>query len=90
MNTITYGIVSGYELTEQALNIMPAHVRPGPYDDEYAHYVFMFENDVPVAFVGQDGGEPEDQTLTRDFSWVLGALQDAHTLGLALGKVSQS
>ncbi len=28
--------------------------------------------------VGTDGGEPEDQTLGRDWSWVVDALNDLH------------
>ncbi len=33
--------------------------------------------------IGEDGGEPEDQTLTRDWSWVVGALNDAYQKGKA-------
>lgn len=27
-----------------------------------------------IEYVGCDGGEPEDQTLGRDWAWVVGAL----------------
>ena len=50
-----------------------------PEDDEwgdwaYTGFVFRYEGDVPVEYVGCDGGEPEDQTLARNWSWVLDAL----------------
>lgn len=32
-----------------------------------------------------DGGEPEDQTLGRDWSWVGGALDEAYQSGLTDG-----
>jgi hypothetical protein len=44
-------------------------------------YLYRFEDDIPVEFIGQDGGEPEDQTFSRDWGWVTGALQDAYQLG---------
>lgn len=34
-----------------------------------------------VEVIGTDGGEPEDQTLIRDWSWVVPALNDAYELG---------
>lgn len=35
-----------------------------------------------MACIGTDGGEPEDNTLNRDWSWVVGALNDAHRQGV--------
>lgn len=36
--------------------------------------------------LGNDGGEPEDQTLNRDYSWVLKAIQSAYNQGYKEGK----
>jgi hypothetical protein len=47
--------------------------------------VFRCEDGVPVELLGSDGGEPEDQTLGRDWSWVAPALQAAYALGAAEG-----
>lgn len=35
------------------------------------------------AVIGIDGGEPEDQTLARDWRWVAPALNAAYQAGLA-------
>lgn len=43
--------------------------------------VFRCEDGVPVRLLGMDGGEPEDQTLGRDWSWIAKALDDAYKLG---------
>ncbi len=37
-------------------------------------FVFRYDGDTPIEYVGCDGGEPEDQTLSRDWAWVVGAL----------------
>jgi hypothetical protein len=47
--------------------------------------VFRLADGRPVELLGTDGGEPEDQTLGRDWSWVAGALSDAHTRGVNIG-----
>lgn len=43
--------------------------------------VVRYENGVPAKIIGTDGGEPEDQTLGRNWSWVAPALQAAYRLG---------
>lgn len=53
------------------------------YEDSYHCGVFRLEDDVPVELLGTDGGEPEDQTLNRDWSWVVGALREAYRLGVS-------
>jgi hypothetical protein len=35
-----------------------------------------------------DGGEPEDNSFGRDWSWVEGALREAYALGLADGQAA--
>ncbi len=34
-----------------------------------------------IEVLGFDGGEPEDQLFSRDWSWVLPALQEAYNAG---------
>ena len=51
------------------------------YDGDWNSGVWRCENGVPVEFIGQDGGEPEDQTLRRDWAWVASALQAAYDFG---------
>lgn len=54
-----------------------------PY--QYTSYLVEFSVD-GVALIGQDGGEPEDQTLGRDWKWVVSALQRAYDAGVADAK----
>lgn len=51
------------------------------FDGEGYHAVYRLEDGKPVEFIGSDGGEPEDQTLTRDWDWVAPALQAAYDRG---------
>lgn len=51
------------------------------YDSEYVRAVVRCEDGIPVERIGTDGGEAEDQTLGRDWSWVASALQAAYDLG---------
>lgn len=54
-----------------------------PSDDweRYGKGIWRCEDGVPVEFIGEDGGEPEDQTLGRDWKWVAPALMAAYKLG---------
>ena len=54
--------------------------------DSYRTAIYRFENGVAVEYLGSDGGEPEDQSLSRDWSWVDTALDKAYKLGLEHGK----
>lgn len=49
----------------------------------FRNLVVRFEDGVNVAILGSDGGETEDQTLRRDWSWVAPALQAAYELGVS-------
>lgn len=51
------------------------------YHDDWTSIVYRFENGEPVAVIGTDGGEPEDQTLRRDWAWVVFALNNAYRSG---------
>jgi hypothetical protein len=52
---------------------------------DYGRAVFRCTGGYLEQLLGADGGEPEDQTLGRDWSWVAGALNDAHTRGVNIG-----
>jgi len=47
----------------------------------YRSYLMEFPPLEKPRLIGVDGGEPEDQTLGRDWSWVVGALNDAYAQG---------
>ena len=38
--------------------------------DDWKWMLYEFDGDTPVRLVGEDGGEPEDQLLVRDWKWV--------------------
>lgn len=38
--------------------------------NDYRCCLYEFNGETPVRFVAMDGGEPEDQTFYRDWSWV--------------------
>jgi hypothetical protein len=52
---------------------------------EYGFSIFRQGADGTIQLIGSDGGEPEDQTLTRDWSWVVGALNEAYAQGITDG-----
>lgn len=63
--------------TDAHYNLAPWVDRPE--DDKWntwnwTTFVFRYEGDTPVEYLGRDGGEPEDQTLRRDWAWVVDAL----------------
>lgn len=39
------------------------------------------ESKTPPVVIGSDGGEPEDQSLVRDWSWVRDALEESYRQG---------
>ena len=81
---VLFHIVGRRQLTDEHYAL--ARFIPGrdedPYGDcDYDLYVFRYEGLRPVQFIGSDGGEPEDQTLGRDWAWVVPALNAAYELG---------
>ena len=55
---------------------------------EYLRYQYFVIEHLPngeVRLIGQDGGEPEDQRLFRDWKWVVPALNDAFKNGVQEG-----
>lgn len=52
------------------------------WDDEgYGYGIWRFVDGVAVEFLASDGGEPEDNSFTRDGAWIAPALQAAYDLG---------
>lgn len=48
------------------------------YGDAFDGLVFETDGMRPVRFLGAEGGEPEDQTLSRDWAWVVDELNRAY------------
>lgn len=55
------------------------------YEDDYSYLVIRYASDGHKV-LGSDGGEPEDQTLYRNWAWVPEALQEAYDRGVQYGK----
>ncbi len=77
MNNEPYRMLSREEFSDLHYKLVPWISRPeediwGDYS--YLLFIFRYEKDIPVEFIGSDGGEIEDQTLKRDWSWVVPAL----------------
>lgn len=49
------------------------------WEDEYVMCIVDTEAKISL---GTDGGEPEDQSFSRDWSWVVGAMNAAHAKGV--------
>ena len=71
---------------EAEKNGWPGTQHRDDYHDDGTSIVYRFEDGAPVAVIGTDGGEPEDQSLYRDWRWVPLALQAAYNLGRAHGR----
>lgn len=53
-----------------------------PYGCDYFTALFEYDHESnPIRLVATDGGEPEDQTFRRDWSWVAGELNEAWEKG---------
>lgn len=61
---------------------------PDAWSDEH-HYgwgLWLVEDGKPVRLLGDDTGEPEDQCLVRNWSWVAVELERAYREGVEAGK----
>jgi hypothetical protein len=54
---------------------------------EYATYLRIVRDGVTI-YLESDACEPEDARLSRDYSWVKKAIQDAYSFGLEDGRNS--
>jgi hypothetical protein len=54
-------------------------------DPDWTNGLWMIDVGGIAYFVNSDGGEPEDQTLRRDWAWVADALNDAYAQGVVDG-----
>lgn len=81
-------IMLNYERSEQELK----DILGGDYDafiyDALQDYrtALVIKVDGIVETLQIDGGEPEDNSFTRDWSWVDGALKEAYHLGMKHAK----
>lgn len=73
------------EITYQVLEVKDEEDEEDDYYDDPREGVYRCEDDLAVELIGTDGGEPEDNTLRRDWSWVAPALQAAYELGRSHG-----
>lgn len=55
------------------------------YDHPFAT-VYRVDHDGTRTEIGWVGGEPEDNTAYRTYSWIEGALNNAYQLGIADGR----
>lgn len=86
---VSYIVVNSDEAIERKLeNYELLRDTKAKYGD-YCWVLYRCEDSVPVEYIAQDGGEPEDQLLVRDWGWVPVALQKAYELGLKHGKESK-
>lgn len=55
------------------------------YELDLMSCIVEYENQTPLRIVGTDGGEPEDNSLIRDWSWVAGELNQSYHKGYTDG-----
>lgn len=55
------------------------------YNNDTTYGLWRFEDGIAVEFIGMDGGEPEDASLSRDYAWIKKALVNAYLLGIKHG-----
>lgn len=56
-------------------------------DEEGSATVVRVNEDGTKTEIGWIGGEPEDNTYYRTYSWVVDALNDAHKIGFRMGRI---
>lgn len=82
---VSYRIVSLQDAKE---NDYPYYMNWEHVTEDDMHWcwgVWSFMGDTPLTYMGEDGGEPEDQVLIRDWRWVAHALEVAYKDGLTDG-----
>ena len=57
-------------------------IKDGWSDFSYQNGIWEVEDEIGYRFVGSDGGEPEDQTMKRDWAWVVDELNKAYLQGI--------
>jgi len=67
--------------------VLEFHPEVADYDDaDFTNALVKTHRGAIVEVLAFDGGEPEDNTFTRDWSWVAGALNRAYELGYYHGR----
>ena len=79
-----YRVADGDELVAAGIKDA-AELKSERFWGRYSSYV-VYEGADGLEVIGEDGGEPEDQTLGRDWSWVAPALNEAYRRGLEAGR----
>jgi hypothetical protein len=84
--TTTYRTLTLAEAREMPMSDdVAARLESLEHRTEYGRAVFLCTGGYLEQLLGADGGELEDQTLGRDWSWVAGALNDAFARGRSAG-----
>jgi hypothetical protein len=65
---------------------MRYEVRADPESDEGRHDLIRIDNDGSETVVGWDRGEPEDNSFTRDYRWVV---QELNTLAARVRELEE-
>lgn len=74
-------LLSNEKLTEEDLDYLGMD---GWDSEDYSTYLRITHNDKIIS-LHCDGGEPEDNSFGRDWSWVSGAIKKAYELGVEDG-----
>lgn len=56
------------------------------YSNDYRNYLVVWYNNI-IIMIHSDGGEPEDNSFHRDWSWVSDAIEAAYQLGYTQCKI---
>lgn len=61
------------------------YAEPNSISWDYGKTFLIVRHNKEIIISQSDGGEPEDQTFSRDWSWVKGAIEKAYNLGVQDG-----
>lgn len=54
-------------------------------DPDWEQAIWLIKDDGTSEYISGDGGEPEDNTLNRDWCWIVGELNRAYARGFTVG-----
>ncbi len=73
--------------TQEAINIRVPSAEDWHSDwEDWRQVVVEITDQTPVRILGCDGGEPEDNTLSRDWCWITDELNKAYHKGYEDGR----
>lgn len=76
-----YGLDEAIEAGCKDEHLLETYEWTSKYGDSPSCICLCDEEGIPEKLIGMDGGEREDQTLNRDWNWVVTALNEAFELG---------